>query len=149
MKLFVHSILLSFAIIAFSSFSAYGQASCSCKPVPPGGTTKCERGDVAVCGVSNGVCEGYCIVFNKIDAPPDTFAMRATAQIFSRIFNTQIRSNDLKNNAEDAKRVINQILGSNGENRIDIKFKGIEKKGLTLSLSPNAEGALRRTLAKL
>lgn len=144
MKLFVHSILLSLVVLAFSTISTYGQCSCKCKPDPPGGTTNCESGSIAVCGVKDGECEGYCLTIDE----KGLNSLQYGARVLSLFFG-YISTDDLRNNSDEAKQAIRAILRSNGEDTVDIEFKEKRVNRITVNLSFDARSKLSQAIREL
>src|SRR5688572_12447939 len=72
MKSSASSALFVIFCVLFSSVPISGQ-SCGCEPSPPGGQTTCERGQIAVCVVSeDGVCAGRCVGTTEAPATRST-----------------------------------------------------------------------------
>jgi len=72
MKLFVISVIL-IASIAESDFQARPQeVTCSCE-TPPGGTCRCDAGQVAICKIENKQCSTLCKTY------PNTLSDRELA----------------------------------------------------------------------
>lgn len=117
----VKSFLAGIILIAAAQMAA-AQTSCTCKPSPPGGKTECGQGEIAVCGVDDGVCVGRCITVEKGESHP----LNVAAQLFTQIFQEKIWETDLQEHPEEAIKVIDTILENDGETQSELKFNKLK-----------------------
>jgi hypothetical protein len=124
MKLHVPKIILLVFLCAVSSLICNGQTSCTCKPSPPGGTTKCPAGEVAICGADKeGVCEGKCHRVSSGLAP-----VPYLAALLSDIFIASLADSDLFADRPAAKQCIRDIeLADKTHDSVIIKFKSFSR----------------------
>jgi hypothetical protein len=91
---------------------------CTCFPSPPGGITRCESSQTAICGYDElGRCEGRCVTIASGLAPLDY-----TAQLLSEIVGESLSADDLEGDARNCAVIANLLLDSSEENKA-VKFK--------------------------
>src|SRR5688500_230304 len=106
MRLSVGGRLLVVCFFLFFCPELVAQCKCTCRPSPPGGTTTCDQGQIAVCGTDSGkVCEGKCVNVSNTN-PPVPYA----AVVLSGILEVQISEQDLFGNRAEARAAIEGVL---------------------------------------
>ena len=119
MKFFVRNVCIFLLIVLLCTISAIGQTKCTCRPSPPGGTTRCVVGQTAVCGSDrSGTCEGSCI-----NVRPSLQAIEYVASLLSQIAGVDIPAPRLREEASTFRSIISAILRSNRDDEaVTIKY---------------------------
>jgi len=87
--------------------------SCTCKPSPPGATTSCSKGQIAVCTVKGGICKGACITLNNATNPKAYF-MSFSKEVFGITYSAE----DLLNKKGEIEKLIYAVLSSNEHDEV-------------------------------
>src|SRR2546423_290585 len=78
---------------------------CTCFPSPPGGITRCESGQTAICGYDElGRCDGRCVTIASDLAPLDY-----AAQLLSEIVAESVSTDNLEQDAKNCAVIINLL----------------------------------------
>jgi hypothetical protein len=121
------------------------EVSCTCFPSPPGGTTRCEGGQIAICASDGGECEGVCVTVASDLAPLDY-----AAQLLSAVVREGVSAGDLEKDAEECVVILNLLLESSDQNKpVNFRFNGQSHRvsvGLT-KVAKKKLGDATRTLA--
>ncbi|HET6253315.1 MAG TPA: hypothetical protein VFE32_04550 [Puia sp.] len=139
MRSLAHNAVVLILLCAAAPLATDGQTNCTCQPSPPGGTTKCRRGQVAICGAdSRGVCEGECDSISESLAPVPYYA-----DLLSAILLHPVSVKQLYANTAVAKQDIRDIESANKTNKtVTIRF-GDFKRTASISLPEIALSKLR------
>lgn len=142
MKSFVLKVVSITAAIIMSCPSVYAECRCTCKPDPPGGTTRCTSG-IAICGKGRGRgCEGVCITASG------TTSLEVAASALSGVLGGTITEEDLRRNAGQARGAISSLLGSGGDDEVTVAFEGRSLTG-TFGVSGETVERLRDAVRDL
>jgi hypothetical protein len=121
--------------VILSCSSVYAECRCTCKPDPPGGTTRCASG-IAVCGKGPTGCEGLCVGVNG------TTSLEVAASALSGVLGGTITVQDLRRNADQARGAISSLLSSNSTDEVTVAFDGNSVTG-TFGISGEVAPRLR------
>jgi hypothetical protein len=129
--------------VAISDWKQSEMATCVCKPSPPGGTTTCDRSQIAICGANQqGQCEGRCVSYR---AAPST--LWAVAIALNAILKTNITDEQLQREHRLFVPIIQKVLDSTRTGKIvTIKYKKHQLRGyigLDWFLRRNFKDAIR------
>lgn len=142
MKSFVLKIVSVTTAIIISCSNVYAEARCTCKPDPPGGTTRCTSG-IAVCGRGSGTgCEGICVSVSG------TTPLEVAASALSGVLGGTVTAEDLRRNTEQARGAISSLLRSNGSVEVTVTFDGNSLTG-TFGVSGETAESLRDAVRDL
>lgn len=145
MKFHARSCFLSFSILLLFGSLASAQCHCKCRPSPPGGTTQCESGDIAICSSGDdGTCHGSCI-----HVPRQTKALDLTATVFTKLFNQEISTSQILENRQAAETVIDRLIESSTLDKTVTVTYGSRRFTLSVGLSESAMTLLKSAKAQL
>jgi hypothetical protein len=153
--------LLLFSLLFFSESLAFAECKCSCKPSPPGGTTECAPGQIAVCSASgDGTCHGSCInipVRSPIDLgkgigteeEPKSVDMIFAATLLSRIFGEKISVSQILENREAFEVIFDRLLESPRSDKAVTVVYNHQVFTVSVALTAVAEDELKSARAQL
>ena len=143
MKSFVISLLLGACVFLLSPVTSVGQTVCKCRPSPPGGTTSCGAGQMAIClGNSSGECEGSCVSVENANLQP----LDVAAAVLSKVLGTTVSKDQLMIDKDKDKfeSVIQSILESDsGGKTLTFSFGG-EERQICIGLPGNVRSKLKQ-----
>lgn len=113
--------------------------SCKCKPSPPGSTTTCVKGQIAVCVVRDGICSGSCVTVDNNLTPRSYFL-----DFCEKAFGIKYSPSDLVNRRDEVRQIISSVLGSN--NRDVMSFFNYRGNRIEYSITIPNEGVLKLEL---
>lgn len=145
MRSFALNSLILVSMMPFLVSLGFGECKCTCRPSPPGGVTKCERGQIAVCGDDGrGTCEGSCLTTpNQIE--PLEFAR----QVLTSILKIEIPSDRMRGENQVFADIIDSLLKSHkNDETVTFSYKGREFK-LSVGLTDNAVTKLEQARDEL
>ena len=113
MRLTVRKFPSLLLLLALVNTCALAQCKCTCRPSPPGGTTQCESGAIAICGdAGDGTCHGRCIVPPGPDRSPFDYELSFSAFLLGNIFHRNISTMELTDNPATFEQILTQLIKS-------------------------------------
>src|ERR1700722_15801975 len=126
MKSLAFKIIFSWLLVTIVTSSLSAQTRCACRPSPPGGTTTCSEGQIAICGTNRfGVCEGSCKTVNVNLTAPQYFI-----NLLSKIVGKNLSLEYVNSDRTVYRGIIKNILNANETHETfsieysDYKFRG-------------------------
>ncbi len=106
-------LLMCLVLACFEGFAA-AQCQCTCRPSPPGGTTQCSHGQIAVCGGSgDGTCRGSCISPLTSGAAGKTWSADSGAiDMLRQILHVHITRRDVEGNRTAFDKALDKLIES-------------------------------------
>ena len=121
------------------------EVKCICRPSPPGGITRCEGGQIAVCGDGGtGICEGRCV---SID--PNLVSLDYAAELLSEVLQSRVEASDLEDNAHDFGMICRLMLESSGSGKTVNFNLGSQQYHVCVGLTRVAKTKLGETVSAL
>lgn len=145
MKLCARSLMLLFSSLALLPSLVCAQCKCTCRPSPPGGTTRCEAGQIAICSDGgDGTCQGSCITVSAEIEPLDL-----TATLLSRITRKEVSKGQIRENHEAVKTIIDQLMeGSRSDKTFTLDYKD-RKFAVSVGMTDRAQNRMAAARAQL
>ena len=124
MKSHARSCVVLFSLASLFASLVFGQCKCTCKPIPPGGTTRCESNQIAVCSDSgNGTCEGSCFDVPKQSAVGQADQLGFAASLLSRIFRKNISTIEIRGNRRVFAAIFDQLIdGARSNETVTLEY---------------------------
>jgi hypothetical protein len=114
---------LALGLALLGSFQSVGhcQTQCKCRPSPPGGTTRCEKGEVAICSNAGGECSGTCVRPPRASADQLVFS----AALLSTVLKQQVTTQMLRSDPITFAHIMDALIRSNQtKDTVSIEYRG-------------------------